>query len=318
MADSKLTALSEISVPNLEDLAYIVDDPAGTPVSNKVSVARLLGNMLPSICEGRLTTESGVPVSASDRSAQGTIYFTPYNGNRISLYDGTRWKLYSFSELSLSLTMTVDKNYDVYVYDNSGTLTLELSAAWTNDTTRADALGTQDGIYIKSGTSTRRCVGTIRASASNQTEDSVTKRFVWNMYNRVQRNMIKLDSTTSWTYGTNSWRAARGDSTNRLQMVVGLAESMIETLVIVSGYGSASDGRIGIDEDGSSTPETTCQVSYVPNTSGSFSLPLLAKLTKIIPLGFHYYQWVEIKDAGGNITFEGANQRAGISGSLSC
>ena len=36
MADSKLTALSEISVPALEDLLYLVDDPAGTPVSNKM------------------------------------------------------------------------------------------------------------------------------------------------------------------------------------------------------------------------------------------------------------------------------------------
>ena len=43
MADSKLSALSEISVPELEDLLYLVDDPSGTPVSNKVSANRALG-----------------------------------------------------------------------------------------------------------------------------------------------------------------------------------------------------------------------------------------------------------------------------------
>lgn len=41
MADSKLSALTELTTPANEDLLYIVDDPSGTPLSKKVTVANL-------------------------------------------------------------------------------------------------------------------------------------------------------------------------------------------------------------------------------------------------------------------------------------
>ena len=105
---------------------------------------------------GRLTLTSGTPVTTSDVTGAGTLYYTPYTSGQIALYSGSAWVVYTFTERSLSLTLTSGKNYDVFLYDNSGTLTLELSAAWTNDTTRADALTTQDGVYVKSGATTRR------------------------------------------------------------------------------------------------------------------------------------------------------------------
>jgi hypothetical protein len=64
--------------------------------------------------------ESGVPISSTDQAAKTTLYFTPYNGNSISLYDGSEWDLFSFSELSLSLSgYTSNTNYDIFIYNNS-------------------------------------------------------------------------------------------------------------------------------------------------------------------------------------------------------
>lgn len=132
MADQKLTALSEISVPTLEDLAYLVDDPSGTPASVKASLTRLLG-LIP-VCQGRLTLTSGVPVTTTDVTGASTIYFTPYNGNLVRIYDGTRWRMYSFTELSLALgTLVNAQAYDVFIFDDSGTLTLE-TAEWASAT----------------------------------------------------------------------------------------------------------------------------------------------------------------------------------------
>jgi len=198
--------LAEISVPALEDLLLTVDDPSGTPVENKVTLQRLLGQMLPSICQLRPTTESGVPVSTVDRTAQGAIYLTPYSGKLVSLYDGTRWRLYSTTERSLALTVTSGKNYDIFLYDNAGTLTLELSAAWTTDFVRADALALQDGIPVKSGATTRRWMGTLRASGSNVTEDSIAKRFVWSACNQTLRLLGRNEAATLHAYGTAVWR----------------------------------------------------------------------------------------------------------------
>jgi hypothetical protein len=76
-------------------------------------------------CQGRLTTETGVPVSGSDRTAQTSLRFTPYFGDRVGLFNGSRWSSYAFSELSLTVPATIHRPFDVFLYDNSGTLTLE-------------------------------------------------------------------------------------------------------------------------------------------------------------------------------------------------
>src|SRR4051812_49331438 len=52
---------------------------------------------------GRLTLTSGTPLTTSDVTAAGTVYFTPYNGNVIGLYDGTDWLAIPFTEQSISL-----------------------------------------------------------------------------------------------------------------------------------------------------------------------------------------------------------------------
>lgn len=45
MADTKVTAMTELNAtPDSSDLLYIVDDPAGTPISKKITVANMLGS----------------------------------------------------------------------------------------------------------------------------------------------------------------------------------------------------------------------------------------------------------------------------------
>ena len=106
---------------------------------------------------GRLTLESGVPVSSTDQTAKTTVYYTPYNGSFLSLYNGTSWNAYSFAELSLTTSgLAVSSNYDIFAYVSGSTVTLEYSAAWTNDSTRSSALSLLNGVYVKSSDNTRR------------------------------------------------------------------------------------------------------------------------------------------------------------------
>ena len=102
------------------------------------------------VSNGRLTLATGVAIPTTDQIGKTSVFYTPYGGNRIGLYDGTMWAAYSFTELTLALgTLTASKNYDVFLYNNAGTLTLELGTAWTSDTARADALALQDGVYVE-------------------------------------------------------------------------------------------------------------------------------------------------------------------------
>jgi hypothetical protein len=77
--------------------------------------------MAPSICEVRLTLETGVAVSTTDQLAKTSVFLTPHRGNRLALYDGTgSWKLHAItSDLALALgTKTAALPYDVFGYDN--------------------------------------------------------------------------------------------------------------------------------------------------------------------------------------------------------
>jgi len=265
----------------------------------------------PSTIEGRLTTESGVPVSTSDRTAQGTIYYTPTttsgvattNGN-LTLYNGTALANVAFTQLSLALTVSSGSNYDVFVDYNSGTPQLVLSAAWTNDTTRADALGLQSGVVIKSGTATYRWVGTIRGSAANVTEDSATKRFVWNAFNQVRSFLSVVDTTNTWTWNTAAWHQANASTANQVEYVSGSASQLVSADVwghTNGGSGIAGTVGVGIDSTTANSAQQYREASAGIN-NGEWVTD--AHYRGFPGLGYHKVIWLEYARAG-TVTFLG-------------
>lgn len=206
--------------------------------------------VFPTRAEGRLTTESNVCASTSDRTAQSTLYWTPCldgqsitTGN-ITLWNGTAAVDIGLTQLSKALSgLTSGKNYDVFVDYNSGTPQLVLSAAWTNDSTRADALGSQYDstrqvtLLIKNGTPAYRWVGTLRTTGTTTTEDSNAKRFVWNLHNRLRRTG-STSETTSHTYNSITYRYWNNSSANKSEFVVGAADELIEIYTSVGFYTS--------------------------------------------------------------------------------
>jgi hypothetical protein len=274
----------------------------------------------PSTCQGRLTLESGVPVSTSDQTGKTTIYWTPYKGSTIALYSGSAWSGLQVAETSLALgTLTSGKNYDVFGYSNSGTFTLELSAAWTSDTARNDALALQDGVRVKSADHTRRYLGTFRTTSTTTTESSLAKRFLWNEYNQVPLPMKNVDETTdSWNYTTATYRQANANSANQLDYVTGDASTLVEAEVyaLVANTTAASvNAGVGVDSTstnsaqrrGSNTPAVTNAVAYT------------GALYKGYPgLGRHFLAWLEYSTATGTTTWFGdaAGFQCGISGRI--
>jgi hypothetical protein len=310
-AFSELLAIASDDVL-ARDVSDTTDDAAGT-------VKRLaLDGLLASIGVapgGRLTLESGVPVSTSNQTAKGTLYYTPHVHDWVRLYDGTRPKLYQFTERSLSLTLTSGKNYDVFLFDSSGTLTLELSAAWTNDTTRADALAWQTGVgYVKSGTATRLWLGTIRASATNQTElvfggaDTAARSFIWNAHNRVRGCFAWRDSTDSWTYTTATWRQKRASSNNQIAVVAGAVGGPLEIHSQIIGYNPSASLECGIGYDSTSALATNCLIGRIapPEANNPGASTSVARWAGYVGLGYHYA--VELEAcfaASGTATFYG-------------
>lgn len=258
---------------------------------------------------GRLTLSSGVPIPTTDVSSS-TIYYTPYNGDKISLYDGTNWATYSFTERSLALgTLISGLNYDVFMYNNSGTLTLEL-AAWSNDTTRVTALVLTNGVYLKTGALTRRYLGTFRTTATTTTEDSASKRFLWNYNNRVNCRMFKQYAASSWTYATaNTYRYAGNNSANSLAFINGIREDNIFVLATCGSSGTSIQRQLAIGfnaewsaslaGNGSTEYESTAVQNEVQNeTYHSFA-------NRIAGLGYQVAYALEFQNSSSTVTYFG-------------
>lgn len=262
------------------------------------------------VCDGRLTLETGVAVSVTDQTAATSVYYTPYKGSQISLYDGSgSWQLHEFAERTLSLAgYTANLPYDIFIYDNSGTLTLE-SAAWASNTTRTTAIVLQDGIYVKTGATTRRYLGTIKMTATTgQCEDSKARVFVNNYYNRVPRYLARSETAVSWAYAGATWQAANNDTDNKVELVIGVQEELLELLLVASMSGSASTnyGFVGVGEDTSSNITTGNHHGGAGGNSGNDWFSFTVAYRNYPVIGGHYYTWME-RTNGVSVTWYGVS-----------
>ena len=273
-----------------------------------------LSNIWVGVNDFRLSLTTALPVTTADVTAAGTLYCVPYTGNRIALFDGTNWVIRNSAEFNLALTATSGKPYDVWCYDNAGTPTLE-TTVWTNDTTRATALAYQNGVLVKSGTATRRYLGTLYSSGANTTEDSFAKRYLWNYYHRITRSFKVVDTTNAWTCGVTVWRQANASSLNQADLVVGVAEDAIEAHVRAFCEVAASSLVVAVGIGLNSTTVNSAQI-YGITTPGSNRVPLTAHYSGVPPVGRVQVVWLEFATAGDTTTMYGDNGSAFIQSGL--
>ena len=311
-----MTEILDIGVPSGRTLTAGV----GLAGGGTLSADRTFTVAVPQINGFRLTLTTALPVTTADVTGATTIYLTPYKGGMIALYDGAAWALYSSAEISLALgTLTSGLPYDVFAYNNAGTLTLEL-LAWTNGTTRATALARTNGVWLKTGDLTRRYVGTLYTTSTTATEDSEAKRFVFNADNRARRSMRVLEPVDFWTYSSETMRAANNNTANRIQFVVGLNEDGVEATV--QTFGNNGDGvtrrsvvAIGLD----STSVASSAGIYGSYLSTAAYGQLVARYAGYPGIGFHFLQWLERGGPGVSQTWygdDGGDTQAGIVGSI--
>jgi hypothetical protein len=85
-----------------------------------------------SIQQFRLTTESGVSVSTSDRTAQNQLHLTPHTGNQIALWDGSAFVVRTSGQVTLTLSgLTNNTNYDFFPFWNGSAVAVEIQP-WRN------------------------------------------------------------------------------------------------------------------------------------------------------------------------------------------
>lgn len=266
--------------------------------------------ILSSICEGRLTLTSGVPVLISDVIGAGTLYWTPYRGNRVALYDGTKWVLHTFSELSLSLSVTAGTNYDVFLYNNGGTLTLELTA-WATSTAgtddRATGLVLQDGVLVRSGAPSRRYLGTLRASGTNTCECSFTwdngprKMFLYNHYNQSPMFVRAMDNVNpnGYTYSTPAHRRCQDADRARVEFVLGQPQQVRFDGKHRSSSTTLSYRIAGIGINSITGPAPGA--FFYASSSSDQSMAI--EHAQVLTSGYHFAHLLEYGDSAGTNTW---------------
>lgn len=267
---------------------------AGTKEIKLGLPAELLGALVdPNVIGGRLSLDSSDPIPWSDQLARSTIYYHQYLGNHIALWNGACWQPTRFSSVNVAVPASTNQMYDIFGYLSAGALALEL-LAWTTDAARATGLvKSAEGVLVKSGDQTRRYLGSFRTTGvAGQTEDSGANRLLYNQYNRVTKYLSKLEQTASWTYSTPAWRPLNNSTANRLGVVRGWIDEIVEVRTRLTLGNSTGTGRacgIGIGINTTATPNAA---ETVEATAVSSAKPY-AIYIGTPSMGYTYFQALE-------------------------
>jgi hypothetical protein len=232
----------------------------------------------------------------------------------------------AFSELTQATTdatkspaaATTNSVYDIFVWNDSGTIRATRGPAWASDTSRGTGAGTseivlQNGIWLNKvaitngpGASRGTLVGSVRTNGSSQLTDSAAFRWVSNAYNSMPRPMRVTEPANSWNYTTAIFRQANANAANQLDFLQTLAGGQVtaDVFVTYSNTTVANLGVVGIDIDSINTTSIVSNLNnlqYVP--VANYLVFSGAKYNGFPGLGRHIAIWKEYSSAGGTGTF---------------
>lgn len=290
----------------------------------------------PSVQNARLTLTSGVPITTADVTAATSVYVTPYNGNALTFYDGgTTWTHHAFTEQTITVPSTTATIYDVFCWYTGSAVECfaDSTTDWASATSRGTGAGTpelvlQNGVPVNANSISGKCgatactyYGSFRTTGvSGQTEDSgvstyPNRRFVYNYWHQVRRPQRVIEATNSWTFSTDAtFRQANANGNNQIEILCGYTGHCEVSLRVygVSACTVANRGAATMIGEDSTTAALAGQIggqinAYVIN----FIFPTHAHLEHHVPLGYHYYAWLEgFFGASGTMTWYGDNNSA--------
>lgn len=283
---------------------------------------------------GRLCISTGEAVATSDLTAKTTVYYTPHKHNYAKLYNGGAWYPVQFSELSQTLAdnskspaaATNNSVYDMFLWNDAGTLRCTRGPAWNTSTARGTGAGTTeiarvDGIYlnkydIANGPAANRglFVGTICTDGSTQLNvmlapaaaagGSNNRVDIWNMFNRVHAASTCRDSTNTWTYTTLTFRSLNGSNSNRITFACGINEDAIRAVVVANASSTTADPAYAAIGLNSVTVQSGLVGTISVNGGAGNAIGSYAGLPG---LGRRFVQALEASTAAGTTTWYGDN-----------
>lgn len=347
--DVSIPALTQKASPVANDKIMIADSAASdalkyatvSSIASAGSVSSLNGQtgalLLLSPPQVRPTLTSSVPVTTSDVSGATSIYATPVGGNQVAIYDGTDFVPRTFAEITLALDSNSGhtnyhqsgKNFDGFLYYDSGAVGFGTGPAWSSDSARGTGAGTtelevyqgqtvnKNSITLRFGSTSGNTIViaarqatyfmSFRATANGQASDTKLNRLLFSAYNQALRPLFVGDNTVSWSYTTGTWRSANGNSANSFTVLLGLVGSLADVRAVGAAQASSNtagmfaETAVGLNSN--TAPASGSLFAYSSLTTGTTILGLfsaIASYTDTPPLGLNTFYWLEFGASGGS------------------
>ena len=206
--------------------------------------------------QGYLTPTTGVPIIVADAVAATSIWYEPLYGFLFPFITSAGIYMRTITALELALnnpSHAANSLYDIYIFDDAGTLRIVSSPAWSNSgagvSARGTGAGTAELVRHATGLLTNAVQQTVRNGANTFTMPVQTGTYlgtfltaaagtvtchrswgqsrlwgIWNNFNRQPLFLKAGDSTASWNYQTNTIRPSNNAAANSLTVLAGLAE----------------------------------------------------------------------------------------------
>jgi len=234
---------------SLNALSKVVQDPANataTPTASKIPIADVNGLLDGWVSSPptftRVSVLSGVPNPTTEETAKTSVFVMPYGGsNTYQQWTGSRFGPKSFAELIAALNatyQTAGKVYDLYLFDDGGTVRAGFGVEWASVTSRGTGassaeIATVNGVdvnansmVIRNGASSyttaagyATLVGTIAPSTSGQLQWTSAKKELGNRYWLLPANLNvcpgysnAAETPTNWAQTSAVFAKANGGS----------------------------------------------------------------------------------------------------------
>jgi hypothetical protein len=230
------------------------------------------------------------------------LLFAPDVSNLVYVYEDSRWQAKVIPDAGITVACTglsATTAYYLYVYDDNGTLTLDLSTT---------APTTQNGIYVKTGAVDRLLIARCYTDSSGDVvthNENAAKQLVCNIFNKRKICLYKNEDANSWTYSTPTWRPMNNNTADRIEFVAGGNEFVDARVKVSVTHGTAGSNPcssgVGVDSTSVNSAQFCGRQCGVNMQSSNSIAEYVGKLSA----GYHYLQALEYAASGGTTTWQG-------------
>ena len=158
----------------------------------------------------RLTPVSGDPDGTSTNTA--TIYYTPFEGGVVSVYNGAGWTSLSSAEVSVAVPSTLFRMYNVFAYDSGGGVLAIETENWTQ-TTGVISGATNATPIVLTVAAAHGLVNGDLIGVAGVGGNTAANGFVWEVTASGATNVTLVGSTGNGAFTTNgTWYKITGSA----------------------------------------------------------------------------------------------------------